>query len=131
MTVCRPRAGSLVAIAAALVLAGSHVLTAQSAAQAKIDITGAWIFTVETDQGGGTPAITFKQEGEKITGNYSGLFGEQPLTGTLKGQALVFTFGSADVGEITYTGTVENNNSMKGKVDIPGIAGTFTAKRKE
>jgi hypothetical protein len=114
---------------AGLFVGGSGLLAAQGAA--KLDITGAWIFTVETDQGGGTPTITFKQEGEKITGTYSGLFGEQSLAGTLKGQALVFKFGSADVGEITYTGTVENNNSIKGTVDIPGIPGTFTAKRKE
>jgi hypothetical protein len=118
-----------VAVGAALLLAGSHVM-AQGAA-AKIDLTGTWIFNVETDQGGGTPTVTFKQEGEKLTGTYTGLFGELPITGTLKGQAIVFKFGSADAGEITYTGTVENNSSMKGTVDIPGIAGTFTAKRKE
>jgi len=32
------------------------------------NVTGEWAFDVQTDQGGGTPIITFKQDGEKLTG---------------------------------------------------------------
>ena len=32
------------------------------------DITGAWDFAVETGQGSGNPAFTFKQDGEKLMG---------------------------------------------------------------
>ena len=122
---------------AALALAGVALLLAGSAAvraQAKIDLTGTWIFTVETDGGGGTPTITLKQEGEKITGRIvSATFGEQDLTGTLKGTALEFKFSGGDVApEVIYKGTAESNDALKGTLDIgPGaVAGTFTAKRK-
>lgn len=120
---------ALVLAAVALLLTGS----AAALAQAKFDIAGTWIFDVVTDQGGGTPTISLKVDGEKITGHISSMtFGEQDLTGTLKGQALEFKFGAADAGEITYKGTVETADAIKGTMDAPGaqLTGTFTAKRK-
>ena len=97
------------------------------------NITGEWAFTVTTDQGGGTPAITFKQEGEKLTGKYAGQLGTADLTGTLKGNVVHFTFTLDVQGQqapVTYDGTVEKN-TMKGKLDIGGMAtGTFTATKK-
>jgi hypothetical protein len=101
---------------------------------AKVDTTGKWVFTVQTDAGSGTPAVTLKQEGEKLTGHYSSQnFGEVDLTGTVKGQEIKFSFTSDVQGtqlQVNYSGTIENKDSMKGTVDIGGLAqGTFTAKR--
>jgi hypothetical protein len=51
----------------------------------KVDVTGKWLFNVQTDAGSGTPTVTLKQDGEKLTGHYSSQnFGEQELTGTVK-----------------------------------------------
>jgi hypothetical protein len=47
----------------------------------------------------------------------------------LKGQALEFSF-IRDVGAVTYKGTAESSDAIKGTVDIAGVTGTFTAKRK-
>jgi hypothetical protein len=109
------------------------LLVVVNVAQSKIDLTGNWTFTVETSAGSGTPTITLKQDGDKVTGHYSGQLGEADLTGALKGQELVFEF-TVDVQgmplKCTYTGNVENKDSMKGTVNIAGLAnGTFTAKR--
>ncbi len=97
------------------------------------NVTGEWAFAVETDQGGGTPAISFKQDGEKLTGKYVGQLGNADLTGTVKGNAIHFTFTLDVQGQqapVTYDGTVEKN-TMKGKLDIGGmINGTFTATKK-
>lgn len=97
------------------------------------NVTGEWAFTVETDQGGGTPIITFKQDGEKLTGKYAGQLGNADLTGTVKGNAIHFTFTIDVQGQqapVTYDGTVEKN-TMKGKLDIGGMVnGTFTATKK-
>jgi hypothetical protein len=49
-----------------------------------INVTGSWVFEVETGQGNGSPSFTFKQEGEKLTGRYKGTFGEADLSGTVK-----------------------------------------------
>ena len=98
----------------------------------KVDVTGKWAFNVETAAGAGTPSMTFKQDGEKLTGHYSGQLGESDLTGTVKGADISFTF-NIDAGgqaiKATYTGTAEKD-SMKGKVVLEGLGeGTFTAKR--
>ena len=112
----------------ALALLAPARLLAQST-----NVTGEWLFTVETDQGGGTPVITFKQDGEKLTGKYAGQLGNADLTGTVKGNAIHFTFTLDVQGQqapVTYDGTVEKN-TMKGKLDIAGMVnGTFTATKK-
>lgn len=106
--------------------------TAKLIAQAT-NVTGGWAFDVQTDQGGGTPTITFKQDGEKLTGKYVGQLGSADLTGTVKGNAIRFTFTIDAQGQqapVTYDGTVEKN-TMKGKMDIAGMVnGTFTATKK-
>lgn len=131
MSVNRVRSITAFAAAAAIAaLAGES----SARAQAKVDLTGKWIFEVQTDAGTGTPTVTFKQDGEKLTGHYSSqTLGEADLTGTVKGQNVNFAF-TADLGgqaaPVTYTATVEGKDSMKGAIDIAGLAtGTFTGKR--
>ncbi len=101
--------------------------------ESKVDVTGTWSFQVETGAGTGTPTMTFKQEGEKLSGHYSGQLGEAPLAGTLKGSAIEFTIDVSVQGtdlHIVYSGTVEKD-SMKGKVKLGDFGeGTFTAKKK-
>jgi hypothetical protein len=99
-------------------------------AQDKIDVSGTWVFQVETSAGSGSPTITFKQQGETLTGKYSGQLGDAELKGTVKGNQIQFTFDPG-VGVVIYTGTIENG-TMKGKVELGDQAsGTWTAKRKE
>jgi hypothetical protein len=115
-----------------VVFALGLLVPARLGAQAT-NVTGEWAFNVQTDQGGGTPTITFKQDGEKLTGKYVGQLGNADLTGTLKGSAIHFTFTLDVQGQqapVTYDGTVEKN-TMKGKMDIGGMVnGTFTATKK-
>ena len=104
------------------------------AGQAKIDLTGMWVFTVVTSAGAGTPTVTLKQDGEKLTGHYSSAtLGEADLTGTVKGNDMTFAFGVDVQGlhiDVTYAGTIENKDSMKGTAKLGAIGdGTFTAKR--
>lgn len=124
-----------VAVVAAVLgmMAASGV--ARLGAQAKVDITGKWIFEVTTEAGGTTtPNVTFKQQGEKVTGQYSSeTLGQAELTGTLKGQELTFSF-TADVQgtsvPVNYVATVDSATTMKGRISIPGLTeGTFTAKK--
>ena len=123
---------SIIRVFAAVVFAAGLLTTAQLGAQAT-NVTGEWAFTVTTDQGSGNPVITFKQDGEKLTGKYAGQLGNADLTGTVKGNAIHFTFTIDAQGQqapVTYDGTVEKN-TMKGKLDIGGMVnGTFTATKK-
>lgn len=120
--------------AAAVVALTMIVSTASTYAQAaKVDVTGKWVFNVETSAGSGTPTMTFKQEGEKLTGKYAGQLGEADITGTVKGSDIAFTFNVDAQGQMIgfkYAGTVETKDSMKGKLEAVGLGeGTFTAKR--
>jgi hypothetical protein len=117
---------SVVLISVSMALAGQP---------AKINVTGVWAFTVESAAGTGTPTVTFKQEGEKLTGHYSSqLVGEAELAGSVKGQAIEFTVAGEVEGikiELKYSGTIEGNDSMKGQLSAGELGGgTFTAKRK-
>jgi hypothetical protein len=129
MTLTMMRRGML-AMAAVLVLAVSTL----HAGQAKVDVSGTWAFDVQTDAGAGAPTMTFKQDGEKLTGHYTGTFGEAELTGTVKGNDITFSFTADFQGTpltSTYKGTIENATSMKGTLEITGVgSGSFTAKKK-
>jgi hypothetical protein len=114
-------------VALVMGVAGSSTLRAQA-----VNLTGAWVFSVVTEAGSGTPTVTFKQDGEKLTGHYSSeVFGEQDFTGTVKGKEFSFKFGDADMA-VEYKGTIEGPNSLKGTGDLGGIGqATFTAERKK
>jgi hypothetical protein len=120
------RASAEAAAGSATVAAATHPKSNE-----KIDITGAWVFQVETQAGSGSPNFTFKQEGEKLTGKYKGLLGEADLTGTVKGDQVEFSFkvsGQID-GTVTYTGTTDGKE-MKGKTKFAELGeGTFTGKK--
>jgi hypothetical protein len=122
----------MIRVLTAVVFAIGLLSTAHLRAQAT-NVSGEWAFTVTTDQGAGNPVITFKQDGDKLTGKYAGQLGNADLTGTVKGGAIHFTFTLDVQGQqapVTYDGTVEKN-TMKGKMDIGGMVnGTFTATKK-
>jgi len=119
----------------AIVMLVVAVSAVRGAAQAKVDVTGKWAFSVETSAGAGQPTFTFKQDGEKLTGHYSSqTLGEADLTGTVKGADVTFNFMADLQGNavpVTYKATIESPTSMKGTIDIGGQAGgTFTGKKK-
>jgi hypothetical protein len=118
-------------VAAAAILTCSIVAAQEGS---RIDVTGKWLFQVETGAGSGMPTVTFKQEGEKLTGHYSSAqLGEADLTGSVKGREIVFSFAAAVQGialDVTYSGTVEGKDAMKGKVVLGALGdGTFTGQR--
>jgi hypothetical protein len=117
----------------AIVLA-ALMMTASAAQAQKVDVTGDWAFNVETGMGSGTPAVTFKQDGEKLTGTYNGQLGNTAFTGTVKGTAIEFSFTSEAQGQsidVVYKGTVVGK-TMKGTVAMAGgqLSGTFTGTKK-
>ncbi len=119
----------------ALVLAAHPgIAQAQATDEKKLDITGKWAFSVQSDVGTGTPTVTFKQVGDTISGRYSSQsLGERDFTGTLKNGKIEFSFSAETGGQaftMSFSGTVENKDAMKGAIDFSGFAtGTFTGKR--
>jgi hypothetical protein len=126
--------GNRLILASIVVLAGAFASLAagQSAGTQPANVNGTWNLTVETPAGSGTPTITLKQEGEKLTGTYKGQLGEAPLKGTIKGNEIKFAFKVSAQGQdldIEYSGTVDGN-TMKGKAKLGDFGeGAFTGKR--
>lgn len=120
-----------VILAVMLVMSVIAIPTAIAADTANVN--GEWNLTVETPNGTGTPSVIFKQDGETLTGNFKGRFGESPVKGTIKGTDIKFSFTISPQGQdivVEYTGTVDGD-SMKGKAKFGDMGeGNFTGKRK-
>ena len=103
-------------------------LPASAQAPAKVDLTGKWMFSVVTENGTGTPSVTFKQQGDSLTGHYSSqVFGEVDFKGTVKDNKITFAMSPSVQGQsltVTYTGTIESADSIKGSVDLGGFGKT-------
>ena len=94
------------------------------------DLTGKWAFSVVTENGTGTPTVTLRQKGDSLTGTYaSARMGERPLVGTVRKDTVDFTLQGGDT-ELRFTGTIVDENNLKGVLDMGGNGqATFTAKR--
>jgi hypothetical protein len=97
-------------------------------------LSGDWSMTLQLDQINATPALTLKQDGEKLTGTYtSQQYGKFPLTGTVKGKDVTFAVTLNIEGNsmaANYTGTLQDDGSIKGAVDIGGMmSGSWSATR--
>ena len=98
------------------------------------NVTGKWVFHVETDGGSGDPEFTLQQNGAAITGKYKGLLGEADVKGKVEGSDITieFTVSMGGGATILYKGTIESGTAMKGSVDLAGQAsGTWTGKKTE
>ncbi|MBI3400872.1 MAG: hypothetical protein HY048_05575 [Acidobacteria bacterium] len=117
---------------ARLALAAAFVLLTGSAF-AQTNIAGDWEITITSPQGPNTSQITFKQDGESVTGTFKSPMGELPFKGgTLSGNDLKFSFTIDIQGqslEILIAGKVDGD-AMKGTANFGGFAdGDWTAKR--
>ena len=117
----------------AAILLVTAFATVQLARAADVaDISGTWIMTVTTSMGSGSPTFTFIQKGEHLTGTYKGQLGEQPVTGTIKGNDVSFEFQGDAQGQsftVTYTGKIAAG-TMSGQVTLGQFGqGTFTGRK--
>ena len=106
-------------------------------ANAQTNLSSAWTFTVETDQGITNPAVTLVQDGMTLTGHYSSeALGENDLTGTVEGMEIKIMFTADLQGmpvDVVYAGTINAEGVISGTLDIGGglVTGTFTAVKTE
>ena len=88
------------------------------------DISGTWIFSISRDGVAKTVDVTFviKQEGEKLSGTYSGPIGEYPITGTVKENMVAMSYEVTNKSTMTVklNGTIESPTRMTGTVEYIG-----------
>jgi hypothetical protein len=117
-----------------LAAAGLAVQAEQAKPEQKPNITGKWSMTLEMSMGTGTPALDLKQEGEKITGTYTGRYGTFPIEGTLKERAIEFSVTMNAEGQsvtMTFGGEVAaDGQTMKGQANLGELGdATWNAKK--
>ena len=98
-------------------------------------LSGTYNVTVELPNMTANPTVVLKQDGDKLTGEYvSAQYGKFPLTGTIKGADVSFSFAMNVEGNglnVTYTGTVDKDGAIKGSVAYGDMmSGTFSATKK-
>jgi hypothetical protein len=102
-----------------------------SAAALAADISGTWNAAVTLDAGSGSATFLLKQSGDRLSGTYSGALGEAKVTGTVKGDAVQWTFESGDAGTVKYSGTIKGPNKIEGTAEYGSLGkGTFVAEKK-
>jgi hypothetical protein len=127
----------LVAIAVlAAAIASSAQTPTPTPSPKPLDIAGKWTMTLELSIGTATPALEIKQDGEKITGTYTGRYGSAPIQGTLKGRALEFACeinADGQTAAMNFSGEVAaDSQTMKGQATIEGLGdATWSAKREK
>ena len=96
------------------------------------DLSGTWVLTVESPQGTSNPTMTLTQEGDQVSGTYSGSFGSSDISGTVDGDSFTLVANLSMQGQeipLTYSGT-QSENSMSGTLDLAGMGGAdFTGER--
>jgi hypothetical protein len=100
---------------------------------AQTNVAGDWDVTIQSPQGTNTVLVTFKQDGEKVSGIFKSPQGELPFEGgSLIGTDLKFAFTINVQGNsivISLTGKVEGE-AISGKADFGGFGeGDWSAKR--
>lgn len=122
-------------LAVALVISGAATTFAQKTPET-ITLTGKWLMTLEMEVGTSSPVLVFKQDAEKLTGTYTGRYGEYSLVGRIDGRKLEFVVTinaegtetkMSFAGEWTATPT---GDVLKGGADLGGMGeATWLAKR--
>ncbi len=87
------------------------------------DLTGTWSVSVTTAAGPGELTFELKQEGNTLSGSYSGVLGTAPLTGSVEGDNFTFSYTIEGLGEVTYSGSVQEDGSIKGEADYGDMLG--------
>jgi hypothetical protein len=109
---------------------------APAAPATKVDLSGTWNVSVELPSMTATPTVVLKQDGDKLTGEYTSTqYGKFPITGTVKGSDVSFWFAMNVEGNalnVTYSGAVDKDGALAGSVNYGDMmSGTFTASKKK
>ena len=129
------RTAATLAIALVALVSGAAAQTPAPAPKA-LDVTGKWAVVLELSIGTSNPTLALKQDGNKITGVYTGRYGDSKVTGTIddKRQLTFQVSLSAEGTDVTmfFSGEVSADGQLvaKGVVNIEGLGeGSWAAKR--
>jgi hypothetical protein len=108
----------------------TFLLSFPMVAFAAATIAGTWNVKLDYHGQGGNATLVLKQDGEKLTGEYSGPRGDADVTGTINGRDVELELEMTD-SDIFYHGRLSSDGTrIDGTYDFSGQrAGTFEATR--
>ena len=109
---------------------------AQKPEKKTVNVTGSWTMTLEMSMGTANPTLALKQDGEKLTGTYTGRYGTFDLLGSVKERAIQFTFNMSAEGQtvtMAFAGEIaEDGQTMKGSAQLDEMGdATWSAKKEK
>lgn len=120
----------------ALMITVASAQTPAPPAAKAIDISGKWAMVLQLSIGTSNPTLVLKQDGDKITGTYTGRYPEAKLTGKIGAdRQLQFTVALDAEGQsvtMYFTGEVaaDGKTIVKGVCNVEGLGeGSWEAKR--
>ncbi|MBT6376487.1 MAG: hypothetical protein HOJ74_17410, partial [Gemmatimonadales bacterium] len=116
--------GTMSALLIAFTLSAAQDASAQPAPE--FDLTGEWVFNVESPNGLGERQVTFVQEGNKLTGEISSSMASGDLEGTIEGDQVFFVasiFMDAGAFAVTYKATYLDGQLRNGTIDFGDYGG--------
>jgi len=115
-----------------LIVAGvAGLMVSISAVAADANVAGTWAMSTETAQGPRESTLTLVQQGAALTGTIKGARGENPVTGSVAGNVVKFSYTLNMQGteiKIDYEATVDGA-AMTGVAKNPRGESKFTAKK--
>ena len=129
----------LALLALPMLLVGTLASAQTPAPAAKVpDVAGKWTMVMELSIGTSNPVLMFKQDGDTITGTYTGRYGDAKLAGKVTADRQVqFTVSlEAEGSSVTmfFAGEVaaDGLTIAKGTCNIEGLGeGTWVARREK
>lgn len=108
------------------------LLLAALAPQVPADVSGEWSATVSAPRGALEYTMFLKQEGPRVTGYFQSEYGEIPLRGTIRDDAITLMWSMPDAKEpidVTMTGTIKGD-VISGEATLAKVGkGSFRAER--
>jgi hypothetical protein len=133
----RTKLTGLIAIALLLTGVAASAQTPAPAAKAP-DITGKWTMVLELSIGTSNPTLVLKQDDDKLSGTYTGRYGEFKLTGKVAAdRTLQFSVALEAEGQAVtmyFSGEVaaDGQTIAKGVCSIEGLGdGSWAAKKEK
>lgn len=90
------------------------------------DVSGTWILSVDLGaSGAGNATFVFEQDGNELSGTYSGAVGEYRVSGVVEDGSVEFHFEVDQLGLVSYSGTM-TGTEMEGRCEYGQLgSGTF------
>lgn len=118
---------------AALVAACASTPPAAPPAPKGPDLTGNWVITIGSQMGEQDMQLALQQAGKQLAGTIMSPAGSTPITGTVDGNAVAFSFTFDAQGmelKIDQTGALQPDGTIAGKSVFGTFGeGTFVARR--